>query len=86
VTVSSFFATPINQFVDSATFDSNLGGAGDDALPGHQAWVVHASGGDLIGHDFLVVDVNGNAQYNAGTDYVIDITGYTGTITAGDFI
>lgn len=86
VTVSSFFATPINHTVNAASFDSDLNSAGDDALPGHQAWIVHANGGNLIGHDFLVVDVNGNAQYNAGTDYVIDITGHTGTVTAGDFI
>ena len=47
---------------------------------------MHASGGDLIGHDFLIVDTNSNNVYNCGTDYVIDITGYTGTLDSGDFI
>jgi hypothetical protein len=44
------------------------------------------TGGTLAGHIILIVDGDGSAQYNAGSDYVIDITGHTGTLTTGDFI
>jgi Ca2+-binding RTX toxin-like protein len=44
------------------------------------------TGGTLAGHVFLVVDGDGNARYDAGHDYVIDVTGHTGTLTTGDFI
>ena len=86
-TVAGFAGTE-NHSVSVASFDQDLlaAGGGDDNLHPFYARIVHASGGDLIGHDFLVVDANGNAQYDAGTDYVIDITGHTGTVTAGDFI
>ena len=43
------------------------------------------TGGTLAGHIFLVVDGDGNATYDAGNDYVIDVTGHTGTIAPGDF-
>ena len=36
-------------------------------------------------HVFLVVDCNGTAGYQAGSDLVIDVTGYTGTLTTGVF-
>lgn len=42
--------------------------------------------GTLSGHTFLIVDINGTAGYQASADLVADITGYTGTITTGDFV
>jgi hypothetical protein len=47
---------------------------------------ITVTGGTLDGHIFLIVDGDGNATYDAGSDYVIDITGHTGTIAAADFI
>ena len=44
-----------------------------------------ADSGTLSGHTFLVVDVNGTAGYQSGSDYVIDVTGYTGTISTASF-
>jgi hypothetical protein len=45
-----------------------------------------SNGGTLDGHVFLIVDANGDAVYEGGTDYVFDITGYAGTIGTGNFI
>lgn len=86
-TILGGFDGIINWTVNSASLDSDIGNAFSDAitLHGNHAWLVHASGGDLIGHDFLVIDT-GNAHYNGSVDYLFDITGYTGTLDAGDFI
>ena len=32
-----------------------------------------ATGGDMNGRTFLVIDADGNAGYQAGSDYVIEI-------------
>ena len=84
--VTGFDGT-ISGSVSSGSFDSDIGNAFNDSvtLHAHHAWVVLATGGDLSGHSFVVVDVNGDAHYTGGTDYVIDITGYTGTISATNF-
>lgn len=66
------------------SFNSELAGLGIMHVGG--ATELTVTGGTLAGHVFLVVDGDGNAQYNAGQDYVIDITGHTGTLTTGDFI
>jgi Ca2+-binding RTX toxin-like protein len=79
-------AAPILATVNAASFDADLHAAGDGGLAANGAWVVHVTHGDLHGHEFLCVDTNGNAMYVAGTDCVIDITGYTGTLDASDFI
>ncbi len=38
------------------------------------------------GKTFLVVDVNGDGAYASGPDYLIDVTGFTGTLSASNFI
>jgi Ca2+-binding RTX toxin-like protein len=79
--------TPVSGgTVTAAGFDTNLEAnigasqlhAGDAVLytPGH---------GYLTGHTLLVIDANGVAGYQAGADYVIDITGMTGTLTTANF-
>jgi Ca2+-binding RTX toxin-like protein len=72
--------------IDAANFDSDLHNITNGHVTAHGALIVTASDGDLIGHTFLVVDGNGDGAYEAGQDYVFDITGYTGTITTSDFI
>jgi hypothetical protein len=47
---------------------------------------VFAVGGDQAGKQFLLVDGNGDAIYQAGSDYLFDITGFAGTLDTGDFI
>ena len=88
-----FFGTTVGGFdgtltgsVSAATLDSDLHGITSGALGAGHAWEVDVTSGDLSGHQFLIVDVNGNAQYDGGSDYLIDITGHTGTITASNFL
>ncbi len=47
-----------------------------------------ADGGSLATHTFLVVDANGVAGYQAGLDFVFDVTGGSnlGTLGTGAFI
>jgi Ca2+-binding RTX toxin-like protein len=73
--------------LSTATFDGDLAsdiGAGQ--LAGHHAVLFTADSGTLAGHTFLIVDENGTAGYQAFGDLVIDVTGYTGTLTTSDFI
>ena len=72
-----------------ASFDADLAAAiGAGQLGSHHAvlFTADSSSTGLDGHTFLVVDVNGTAGYQAGQDLVIDVTGYTGTLNAGEFI
>ena len=56
------------------------------ALPLHDAVLFTPNAGGLAGHTFLIVDANGTAGYQAGADYVIDVTGITGTLGHSNFI
>ncbi len=89
----AFFGSTVGGFdgvltgkVDATSLDSDLHAITSGALVANDAWEVDVTSGDLSGHQFLIVDVDGNAQYDGGSDYLIDITGHTGTITAGNFI
>jgi Ca2+-binding RTX toxin-like protein len=77
--VGNAFASPVN----AATFDADMG----TILTDYVCSVVNVTGGDLIGKAFLVInaDTGDGFQYVAG-DYVIEVTGYTGTPDASDFI
>jgi hypothetical protein len=48
--------------------------------------LVTANDGSLDGQTFLVVDLNGNAGYQAGGDLVLHLMDATGTLTTSDFI
>lgn len=54
--------------------------------PAHFGFVVKFVGADFTNRSFLVVDADGNAAYDVGSDLVVEITGHTGTVTAGDFV
>ena len=77
---------PLAGSIDAANFDNNLGFIVNDALSAGAAVVINANAGDLNGHAFLVVMAAGNGFYTAGSDYVMDITGSTGTLTTGNFV
>jgi hypothetical protein len=49
------------------------------------AVLVNVTGGTLVGHTLMLVDANNLANFQS-TDYVLDVTGMTGTLTTGDFI
>jgi Ca2+-binding RTX toxin-like protein len=84
VGVSGIF-TASGSLDSGANFDSELAAIPGIIQPGG-ATILTVTGGTLSGHTFLVVDGNGDDIYSAGNDYVFDITGYTGTVTTGDFI
>jgi Ca2+-binding RTX toxin-like protein len=69
--------------INSASFDADLASEANDWTG---AKVFTVTGGDLIGQVLLLLDRNGSNSYEVGTDYVIDITGLTGTIDTSDFI
>lgn len=72
--------------ISLATFDADLAaniGAGQ--LAAGDAVLFLPDDGDLIGHVYLVVDANGQAGYQAGADYVVDVSNFTGTLDLGDF-
>jgi hypothetical protein len=73
----------VSHAISAATFDTDMGAALSDFVG---AALVTANGGDLIGHVYLVVVADGNFSYNAGTDYVFEVTGYSGAFDTGDFI
>jgi len=71
------------------TFDANLtGDVNATNLAAHNAVLFTADSGNLSGHTFLVVDANGVAGYQAGQDFVIDVTGATnlGSLTTSNFL
>jgi hypothetical protein len=63
--------------LSTASFDANLTSALASHLKAHDAVLFTADAGNESGHTFLVVDANGKAGYQAGGDYVFDITGAT---------
>jgi hypothetical protein len=67
----------------SETFDSDLASQANDWVG---AKVFTATGGDLIGNVYLLIDVNGSVSYEVGVDLVVNITGFTGTIDTSDFV
>ena len=85
IAVTSMGTPPIGpKTVNFATFDTDMGNAISDALIGHQAIVIDVTNGDYTGHSFLVVDANANGSYDS-TDYLMDISGYNGALTAANF-
>jgi Ca2+-binding RTX toxin-like protein len=49
------------------------------------AVLLQVSGGEIDGRVLLIIDHNGIAGYQADQDYVIDVTGYTGTLATSSF-
>ncbi len=73
--------------LNSGTFDAGLASAiGAGQLLSAHAVLFTPDAGNLSGHEFLVVDANGVAGYQAGQDYVIEVTGLSGALTAGNFV
>lgn len=73
----------VSGSVSSATDLTNLV---DGQFGASHAMLVNVTGGTLSGLTLLLVDANGIAGFQSGSDYVIDVTGIVGTLTADDFI
>lgn len=71
----SGFDTTVNATLSEATFDADLEAAiGNAQLARDHAVLFVANGGDLAGHQFIIVDANSHAGYQAGKDFVIEAT------------
>ena len=76
VRVNAVGAAVTSGALSTASFDSDLAAdIGSHQLRAHQAVLFTPNSGNLSGHLFLIVDANGVAGYQAGHDYVIEITG-----------
>jgi Ca2+-binding RTX toxin-like protein len=75
VSVHAINAAVTHGTLGTGNFDANLTAAIGSHLKAHDAILFTASAGNENGHTFLVVDANGHAGYQAGADYVFDITG-----------
>jgi len=62
--------------MSDTNFDKYLGKEASGLEAGH-AMLVTGDSGNLAGHTYLVVDVNGAVGYQAGSDLVIELTGGT---------
>lgn len=75
-----------------ATVSGSVSSAADLAalVSGHlgasHAILVTVTGGTFAGQTLLVVDANNSAGFQSSTDYVMDVTGITGSLTVSDFI
>ena len=70
-----------------ATFNVDLAAAiGATELGINNAVLFTASAGDLSGRTFLVIDDNATAGYQGNADYVIEVTGFTGTLDTTDIV
>jgi Ca2+-binding RTX toxin-like protein len=89
VTVTAIDAGVTTGTLSASHFDANLTVAiGSAQLAAGDAVLFTASGGNLAGHTFLVVDANGVAGYQAGADFVMELVNgaHLASLSATDFI
>jgi Ca2+-binding RTX toxin-like protein len=76
----------VSNTLSTGSFDTDLAAAVSGHLNPHTAMLVTANAGSLSGQTFLIVDINGAAGYQTGSDLVFHLTSQTGTLATGDFI
>lgn len=82
VTVASIDSAVTMGALSTTNVDAKLTAEIDSShLHAHDAVLFTPTSGNLSGHTILIVDANGMAGYQAGADYVIDVTGMTGTLS-----
>jgi hypothetical protein len=81
---SADFHTINGAALTDSNFDADLKADIGGQLHANSAVLLHISGGEFANDTFLVVDGNGQAGYQAGSDYVVELTNINGTITAAD--
>ena len=69
--------------LSTSSFDADLAAAMNGVLGAGQAALFTASAGTLAGRTFAVVDANGQAGYQAGQDYVIELANMAAPIAPG---
>lgn len=76
----------VHGALNSASFDSDLAAA-TGSLEANHAEIFHATSGTDAGDYFLVIDANGQAGYQAGSDLVIKIDhGHLHHLSVSDFV
>ena len=60
--------------LNSATFDADIAAAIDAGLNPHSAVMFSPDSGDFSGRSFAIVDADGDGSYQAGQDYVFEVT------------
>jgi Ca2+-binding RTX toxin-like protein len=88
-TVAAIDAAVTTGFLSAAHFDLNLAAAIDGAhLAIGDAVLFTPDAGNLHGHTFLIVDINGTAGYQAGEDLVIQLESAThlANLGSGNFV
>jgi Ca2+-binding RTX toxin-like protein len=89
VTVTGINSEVTSGRLSTGNFDANLASAiGAGQLAAGHAVLFTPTVGSLAGHTFLIVDANGVAGYQAGQDYVFDVTGaaHLNLLATSDFI
>jgi hypothetical protein len=71
--------------LDTGAFDAHMTNAMNGHLGANHAILFTPNSGNLAGHTFLIVDLNGAAGYQAGADLVVRFIA-SGTLDASDFI
>ncbi len=87
--VSAVDTEVASGLLGSGHFDANLTSAiGASQLGAHDAVLFTPTSGNLAGDTFLIIDVNGQAGYQAGEDLVIQLVSSSnlGSLSTGDFI
>jgi hypothetical protein len=80
------YAGPSGGNLDAASFDSTLSSGLASTLGAGEWTLFRATGGNMSGRTFLVVDANGVDGYQSGEDYVIELVNSNGDLpTAPDF-
>jgi hypothetical protein len=69
--------------LSTSSFDADLAAAMNGVLGVGQAALFTASAGTLAGHTFAIIDANGQAGYQAGQDYVIELANLAAPIAPG---
>ena len=76
-------------YLSASTFNANLAFAANAShLGAHDAVLFTPTSGTFRGDTFLIVDANGHAGYQAGQDYVIELTSgsHLSSLSTSDFI
>lgn len=89
VAVKGINAEITSGHLSASTFDADLALAANAShLAAHDAVLFTPTSGTLLGDTFLIVDANGHAGYQAGQDYVIELTSgaHLSSLSTSDFI
>ncbi|HEX4078922.1 MAG TPA: hypothetical protein VHX61_08635 [Rhizomicrobium sp.] len=72
--------------LDASNFDADLTSDLAGRLTAGGAILYEAKSGSYAGTEFLVIDQNGVAGYQAGQDLVIEVPRFSGTLSTSDFL